>query len=430
MRVSKQIEVLGEFWLPSNPAKKVSGKLTINSNGKILLEITKAFVGRHSSPDNPQSDLFSINGEVNNLGFVRLVECFYIRMTATPYGPGRKSLIHVNFAVCAVEHQKEEEITFSTFSFSVDRLNHWLDIRGAEIKRHDNKNISIKYSPPKSIDIKLNEEMKIQIGFYVDHADILNGKIKITQISRIHFLSEKPKSLLYFVYMVQKINTFLCMATNNIVCIKDVSATDPENNEYDIYYQSSIYTETPAKWDDGPMLFNFHSIKENAPAVFREWIDNYEHLEPTYSLYLFCQTREVRYVNFEFLFLVQSLENLWETMQVLDGCSKQKRTLNGKLKKLIFTFKNLISSDSRSTWGKVIADIVGIRNYLTHYTPKHEFTEKAKNVKTLHFLCQKMNVIIQLHFLRQSKFSDEKIKEIMDNCPELKYTFYGTERKL
>ena len=429
MRVSKQIEVMGEFWLPSSPKKKVPGVLTINSHGEILLEIAKDFFDIASFANNPQLNISLIHGKVDDLGFIRFVNCFYIRRAMTFSGTDRKSLLCANFVVCGVKYQKEEEITFSTFSFSVDCLYHWLNISGAEINLHDDRNVSIKYSCPKSIDIKLNEGMQIQIGFGRNESYVPSDEIKITQTSRIYLLSEKPKSLLYFVDMVRKINTFLCMAMDEIVCIKDVWATDPKNNKFNIYYQSPIYTEKiPAKFSDALMLFNFHSIERNAPAVFRKWIDNYEYLEPTYSLYLCCQMGDLKYVNFKFLSLVQSLENLRTIMHVLDGCSKPEFHLDQKLEKLIFTFENLIPSDSHSTWDKTIADIVGIRNYLTHYNDNSKFKEKAKNPRILYFLCEKMNAIIQLHFLRQSQFNDKEIEGIMNRCHELKCIFYDTER--
>jgi len=53
---------------------------------------------------------------------------------------------------------------------------------------------------------------------------------------------------------------------------------------------------------------------------------------------------------------------------------------------------------------------VDTRNYLTHYDPKSE--HKSADGMPLYVLCEKMEALLQLHFLKTLSFSDEQIEAV------------------
>jgi hypothetical protein len=68
---------------------------------------------------------------------------------------------------------------------------------------------------------------------------------------------------------------------------------------------------------------------------------------------------------------------------------------------------------------KLLRKIVDTRNYLTHYS--EVLKSKSAEGNELWLLCQKMEVIFQLHFLKVLGFSDEEIRNVVENCYPLKH---------
>jgi len=81
------------------------------------------------------------------------------------------------------------------------------------------------------------------------------------------------------------------------------------------------------------------------------------------------------------------------------------------LEKLIFTFEDLIPRDQIAMWNAIIEDVRAVRNYLTHYSKTaSKFKEKAENPEIVYSLYKKLEVIIQLHFLKQIGFDNREIE--------------------
>ena len=95
--------------------------------------------------------------------------------------------------------------------------------------------------------------------------------------------------------------------------------------------------------------------------------------------------------------------------------------LGKRLKKIIEPFKeHLGTSKERS---KLLRKIIDTRNYLTHYS--EELKSKSTEGNELWLLCQKMEVIFQLHFLKVIGFSEDEIKNVIENCYPLKSKVNG-----
>lgn len=89
--------------------------------------------------------------------------------------------------------------------------------------------------------------------------------------------------------------------------------------------------------------------------------------------------------------------------------------LSKRLKRIIEPFKeHLGTSKERS---KILRKIVDTRNYLTHYSENLE-SESAKG-RDLWILCQKMEVIFNLHFLNIIGFTSEEVNKTIKNSYRL-----------
>jgi len=120
MRVDKPFSVDGYFWLPSDENNKFYGTLKVEEDGKVELEI----LGKFSNKAN----LNIIVGQTEE-GYFVLEDCFHLTYNIPITSFTLKNRIHVTTLyknISYKEDEKNEDIIFNTFSFTVDGLNEWL----------------------------------------------------------------------------------------------------------------------------------------------------------------------------------------------------------------------------------------------------------------------------------------------------------------
>lgn len=319
MRIDEEYKKTGYFWLPENDQVKIPGVLKIDDGGKIELEIVGHFNDEiEISTEN--DGLSRIIGHVEGDGLVTLDDCFYTNKNIS-FGGISKSKIFVHRVLAGAAWEKDEDVTFNTFSFSVDCLDEWIGISGISVDSNwTSKTATISYAPPENIKITLINGMKLEICF----APTFSGSSKITEAKitqRVYFRLESDdlRKLSDFTTAAFKITNLMCFAMNEIVSMKNVFATSPEiqytiSSEeqhpvtISIYYQSIPFSEKKPKKSWHEMLFNFETIKTDAQEVFNKWLEAYEILSPSLNLYFSTKADAQRYLEGQFLSLAQGLE--------------------------------------------------------------------------------------------------------------------------
>jgi hypothetical protein len=193
------------------------------------------------------------------------------------------------------------------------------------------------------------------------------------------------------------------------------------------------------------MLFSYGTIRSNAKDVFNNWINAYEIIAPALSLYFSTKIGAQKYLEGKFLALAQGLEtyhrrtsdekamdsNEFESLVaiIIEACPDQHvewlkgRLTHGneinlakRLKRIIEPFKDKLGNSRERK--SLLRKIVDTRNYLTHYN--EDLKDSAAHGSELWGLCQKMEVIFQLHFLKVIGFGDKEISTVLENCYPLK----------
>ncbi len=456
MRIEEEYKKTGYFWLPEKEENKIPGILSIDDGGRIELEIVGHFDESINSL-NSDDDLSRIIGHVEKDGLVTLDDCFYTKKNFS-FGGISKSTILVNKVLIGAAWGKYEAVTFNTFSFSVDCLDEWVGIRGISVDNDwDNRTATISYNPPEKISIVLDNGLRLEICFAYTLPVFPNlTEAKITQRAYFRLESEGLRDLSYFKSIAFKIMNLMCFAMDEIVTLKNVSATSSEiqrdggDNKtkpvlISIYYQSIPFSENLPKKSWHEMLFNFGAIKTNTQQVFHNWLNAYEYLSPALGLYFSTKAGAQKYLDGKFLALVQGLETYhrrtssetlmgkepYESLvsEVLKGCPEEHRdwlkgrlmhgneiNLGKRIKKIIEPFKDHLGTSKER--GKLLRKIVDTRNYLTHYS--ESLHNEAAKGRDLWILCLKMEVIFNLHFLKVIGFTDEEINGVVENCHPLK----------
>jgi hypothetical protein len=181
------------------------------------------------------------------------------------------------------------------------------------------------------------------------------------------------------------------------------------------------------------MLFKFTDIEQNAGSIINKWMIAYDSIDSVLNLYFLSKFGRHKFWENKFLYLVQGVESYhrrtsnetWldqadydsivETM--ISNCpDKYKEDFSKKLKygnelSLAKRLKNLMSPFKKLFYpGKkrkyTIRKIVDNRNYLTHYDK--ESIQKLENGIKLPELCTTLEILLQLHLLKEIGLTDDK----------------------
>ena len=456
MRIEDEYVKTGYFWLPERDEKKIPGVLTIKNGGDIELEVVGFFDDSIKSL-NDDDELNRIIGHVEKDGLVTLENCFYTQKKHA-FGGISKSKLCVNKVLSGVAYDENESVTFNTLSFSVDCLDEWVGISGISTDSDCESNTAtIRYSLPENISYDLNNGMKLEICFSCTTPGSTNTtEAKITQRVYFKLLSEDLRPLGDFTEIAYKLTNFLCFAIDTTVALKDLSVTSKEiqrdsgnGKQYPVsikvFYPSIPFTEKVPDKSWHRMLFTYGTIKSNAQDVFNNWLRAYEVMAPALSLYFSTKNGAQKYLDGKFLALIQGLETYhrrtsdeklmdsskfaslvstiskscpaeyaeWLSGRLMHG---NEINLGKRLKRIIEPFKDKLGSSKERS--KLLRKIVDTRNYLTHYS--ENLKDNAAGGEELWNLCQKMEVIFQLHFLKVVGFSDEEIESVVENSYPLK----------
>ncbi|HEI3186179.1 TPA: hypothetical protein SI321_005062, partial [Escherichia coli] len=319
MRIEGKYNKTGYFWLPGKENEKIPGVLSIDDSGKIELEIIGLF-GDGVKYINENRNIGRVIGHIEDDGLVTLDNCLFTRISI-PFGNISKSKILANRLLSGAAWEKDEAVTFNSFSFAVDCLDEWVGISGINVDRDwERRTANIRYTPPEKIGFFLNNGMKLEICFACTLPGIPHIKeAKIMQRAYFRLESEELLELNEFTTIAFKITNLMCFAMDEVVTMKNVSAIsseilddDGDGNKYPvsikIYYQSLPHSEVIPKRDGHEMLFNFMAIKDNYQQIFNNWINAYEYLSPAFSLYFSTKTGAQKYTDSKFLALAQGLE--------------------------------------------------------------------------------------------------------------------------
>lgn len=457
MRIEEEYIKTGYFWLPEKEDKKIPGTLTISDGGEIELEVVGLFDESLKSL-NDDDDLSRIIGHIEKDGLVTLDNCFYKQKNIF-FGNIFKSKVYVNRVLSGVAYDKNEVVTFNSLSFSVDCFDEWVGISGIKVYSHlENRAATISYKTPEKIVYHLDNGMQLEICFEYTLLEFPNTtKAKITQRAYFNLKSEELLPLNNFTEIAYKVTNLLCFAMDTTVSLKNLYATSSEIRRdigkgetspvsIKIFYPSIPFSEKVPNKSWHQMLFSFRAIKDNAQDVFNNWINAYEVIAPALSLYFSTKNGAPKHLEGNFLALVQGLETYHRRTSdeklmdsdeykllvstIVENCPKQhlcwlkgrlqygnEVNLFKRLKQIIEPFKDKLGNSRERK--KILKKIVDTRNYLTHYN--EGLKDMSAGGKELWTLCQKMEVIFQLHFLKVIGFSDEEIDSVVENCYSLKH---------
>ena len=470
MRIREPKSELGYFWLPSMEHKQISGLLTISDGGKTELEIHGLF---DETSNNDLKDYQRIVGVIEGQGMVTLEDCKCINQIHS--STVSKSVFSVQIALFGHAFNKNERINFNTVWFSVEGLDEWVGINGAEIERQQTGDFAtIKYKRPDPISFELSNGMSMKIEYTWSpptNTDVT--EVKISQKAYLSLSSQDCLELRQFTDTARRITMLLCFAIDEIVCVDEFIATtgNKRSSSYGesvpiyIYKRTSPFTpEIPEvkqrrfmdlnqRLNQREMLFNYKDIETRAETTINKWLEICEESYPSVDIFLATKEKSQAYLESKILALAQCFETYHrrtsdeyemdeakyteaagELLKLCPDSHILKQWLKGKLsygnelnfrkrvRSLILPFKKFLLKSNE--FNALLNNIVKTRNYLTHYDKSMDSSVKT-DVMSLHLLYQKMDLLFQLHLLRILGFELTSIRNILKNKKQLEFKLEG-----
>ena len=457
MRIKEEFKGSGDFWLPSEPDRKVHGTLSISDGGTIELEVDGLFNDEIEALLRDRLEpIERIVGDID--GLVTLDDCYYKTQTISLGGGRSKSFIHVGRVFTGVGYDEGESPCFNTLTFSVEGIDEWVGISGINVEPHfEESAATISYQRPEDISINLDNGMRLLITFHwtPPGAPIIK-EAKISQKTNFKLVSEDARELDDFISVVRKITHFLCFAMDQTVSLDGMEAT-ADNLRQDlgegqtrrvpvnIYYSGLPYSKDEPRIHQHDMLFGFRQIQNDAERIINNWIKAYKKITPSFNLYFLAKMGMQTYLEERFMALVQGLEAYHRRTSdekrmdeaefeglienLIEKCPEEHRewlsrelkygnevSLRRRLRDIIKPFKDIIGN--RTKRENLIDRIVNTRNYLTHYDPCLE-SETAEG-QDLWNLCVNMELLFQFHFLQLIGLRREQIDSLLANSLPLR----------
>jgi hypothetical protein len=460
MRIAEPLVRSGLFWRPGKEDYKAPGTLTIDAAGKVRLEVLGSFSGPTGSFEEIQDDTMTIGrvvGQIEKEGLLTLEHCFYRKR---PYGFGSvvKSEIEASWAILGVAFDPDEEIRFDEQCVSIEGFEEWLRVSGLSLSIFDHLHFySIEYRRPDAITLYDGVEFTLSVGFghtMPSMTDVKHAEINSSAYLKISAREAQKPS--FFFSIITRLREFTSFAIDDTVSISKVWAAnnaitvpigedETKPAKMELYFRSKNHTDNAPKIDSFRMLFRYSDIKDDSHRIFSSWFQMYDVFLPVLHLYFSTRAGSHKYLEGRFLSLAQAVETLHrrttdETAMESSEFAKLKDllinaspeaqkewveqklrfaneiSLSRRLKSILKPFKSRFGSGPERK--RLVLWTVDTRNYLTHYDPGSE--EKAADGRNLWILCEKMEALLQLHFLKSLSFAEEQIDAVCNGPQALK----------
>lgn len=460
MRVKEKLVRSGFFWLPGKEDYKAPGTLMISEGGKVHLEILGSFSGPTGSVEDLLTETMKIGrvvGQIEKEGMLTLEHCFYRKL---PHGFGGvvKSEVGASWAILGVAFDADEEILFDEQYASVQGFEEWLSVSGLSHFPIDPPRVySVQYRRPEPITLYEGDDFSLSVGFghtIPSMTDVKHAEINASAYLKIS--ARKPQKPAFFTNVVTMLREFLSFAVDATVSVTAVWAinkairepigeTETKPAKMDLYYRSKNHLDEAPKIDRMRMLFRYLDLQGNSQKIFASWFELYNVILPVLHLYFSTRAGSHKYLEGRFLSLAQAVETLHrrtssETAMsasdfgdlkdlLIDAAPDVHKewigqklgfaneiNLANRLKRILEPFQDRFGNDKDRK--RLVRMIVDTRNYLTHYDPKSE--HKSADGMPLYVLCEKMEALLQLHFLKTLSFSEEQIEAVCNGPQALK----------
>lgn len=461
-QMTENFKIIGEWFLPSNPGKRVHGTLEFKQEEGITLEIYGSLTSDIFFPELIDQEI--ILGLTSKSKQITLYGCNMTSSGGATLVQGRESgkssvSYSILYALEGLYVNEPSELLFDKVTCEIFNLDEWVGISGFDmpldfekIKKHE---INVNYKLPEPIEFKIDNEAHGRFYFTANHpgVNIYQKTINVTQKVKFQVNTKTEKKiddLLSYVFSFQNFLILALYRSTYPLKIKlfgekhKETLRDGETNRktIELFFSSSNLNKANKAKLDFDMIFTYRGIKDKFPDIIQKWYSHYELLEPALNLVFEQFYNGNRFNENTFLNLAQAAETfhartnnytkipreeykemkeeiLKLTPSKYHKWLKDQFNLGNNLN-LQLRLEDLIHKYSNTILDKIIPDkeifvkqVKHSRNYYTHYSTSSK--KNALKGGELFYLSEKLKILLVCAFLIEIGFDKELITRNLDN---------------
>lgn len=436
----------GHFWLPGSADRSVFGTLTFTRRNGAALSLADSL---SANCDTVEADVVlgqTAGGDYLTLLHVIRTQAPLFRLTAT-----YPCSYHATFLITGAAFDSEADMRFSLWQHRLPELQNWVGKHGFEPDTNnladDCPRVKIAYcTPAPQTLLTAVDGVDLLLAFW-PLLRLTHHERTVRQDIRLEIRQSIGRdSLEDYMRTAIRFEHFLTLATGSLVrtgSIKAVVRPPDEQTEdtsviVDIFYQPVRNAPRNAPRPD-EFLFSLPEIAGMEEDCMRNWFTKAAWLDPVCALYFGALYNPSKYLDVNFLVLVQALEAYHRRAcndtdlpladhqarmeEIIEASPPAHRdwleqklaysnelSLRRRLKSLFAQFSYLLD-DLIPDPKTAVSAICDNRNYLTHYNPA--LKGRAATGARLLFMVEVLKLIIQASFLHELALPDAKIREFI-----------------
>lgn len=457
----ESFEVVGLWWTPEAPERKISGTLSYDPEDGLRLSL----IGVLSNTDVFQSseEFDVILGMPSNGQPITLLNCFVSQSNMGFPGFATETLF-AHASLSGHHFPDRSSVTLKTVQVELSGLDEWCSFDGFTLSWSNESPFRtiIEYQKPSPIVVPLREDLHLTFDVSVKGPTkkYMQASASIEQSTILVFKYASEVAFEVALADIQRIRQFLTMATGKAPVLKQVMATTETNRQTvteKVYHPAiSIVYPAPLQTHRGArnllpheLLFTLRDLEDAPAKVLETWYANAKLLKPIYDLYFAIRGDEKNMgVEFRFLSVCQALESFhrrWiggvdlpedehqaRLQAILTSCPNAHRDwlarqldfsnqlrLRARLKQLLKPFQTSLVAfipDRR----RFVDRTVTLRNYLTHYDAKEPVTIDGEE---LYWLTERLALLLEASLLHSMGFDGENIASFFKRNPRIESKF-------
>ncbi|KIC62582.1 ApeA N-terminal domain 1-containing protein [Chryseobacterium taiwanense] len=478
--MTKNFELKGEWFLPSNKTKRISGSLIYDIDKGITLKLHGNFNDFPNLSDKSDNQYDIILGLTSKSEEITLYNIFLsfsegIRLVQNQEVGTPSSEYIVNYIFRGAHFNTQEDIKFDQLVTEISDLEEWVGISGfikdfdfiKKIEMQKNHEFKLDYKLPSTINFPLSENLDGQFNFVMipsSEAIHYQKQFLITQRTELILKYKEEKNIEDILNDLFIFQSFLILGLYEKSHPKSITFYNEKNKknygndnivkrEVKLYFHiSDQKIEKQKTFRD--MLFSYGNIEDKFPELIQNWFKKYNKLESCFKLLIEQFYNEKRFSENTFLNLAQAAESFHAHTKDRPKMPKEEYTemKNEILSKVDskyhtwlkdqFNFGNHLNLQTRleelltfcscdmidkiiGNKNEFIKNVKNSRNYYTHYSLS--LKKKAIKGSELFYLTQKLKIILVSAFLIELGFDKNILNQILE---EKEHRFFHFLTKL
>jgi hypothetical protein len=437
--IDGEVSYQANWWVAEHKENMLPGTLRFSPLSGVRLDLMGRF--DEAAMQDPLGVM--ILGEDPYGKLITVYQAFFQSSTGPAIeGRAGSSTFLGNKAFIGAHFNTREETVFQTIAYHPTYLDEWLRLPVIEIK-DTLKDFSIHYNSPKPIPLLQNDPLEIQIGFSRAGPDISGSLNSLVFEQHAHFILRKPPSAHFNDYgdALYHLNNFLALAVMAPVYPLDVDAYIPQQSrEPAMPIKVLLPLPRHARALDISfieMLFSYHQVTSELPALIANWFAKRDILEPVYDLFFASTYNPYSTPVQTFLNYAQALETYHRRTcsnqvdppdvhssrmgAILEGAPDTHRQwLREKLSwsnepTFAQRLSDLVDMNPELVTGMVgaherfIRRVTASRHYYTHYDPSRK--KHAESAGALKGLSMVLGSMLEAFIMRETGFDPQFVRE-------------------